>query len=98
MKNTHIEVRGGEFRGDLPAWIQANAPDNQEQLDRLRRNLRLARQKELTPRQKEILDLYYDHGMTVPQIARSLELNRSTVSRTLKRAMRRLYRCLQYAL
>ena len=36
--------------------------------------------------------------MTIPQIAGELGLNRSTVSRTLRRARDRLYRCLRYAL
>ena len=36
--------------------------------------------------------------MTIPQIARELGVNRSTVSRTLRRAKNRLYRCLRYAL
>ena len=34
----------------------------------------------------------------MPQIARALDLNRSTVSRTLRRARERLYRCLRYTL
>ena len=69
-----------------------------DQLERLRRNLRRAREQELTPRQREILALYYDRGLKMPQIARKLGINRSTVSRAVKRAKERLYRCLRYAL
>ena len=65
---------------------------------RLRRNLRKARQQELTPRQREMVRLYYDEGMTMPQIGELLGVNRSTVSRTLRRAKNRLYRCLRYSL
>ena len=54
--------------------------------------------EELTPRQKQMLELYFDQGMNMPQIARALDLNRSTVSRTLRRARERLYRCLRYTL
>ena len=42
--------------------------------------------------------LYYDRGMTMPQIAERLGVSRSTVSRTLRRARDRLYRFLRYTL
>ena len=70
----------------MAAWIRENQGDNGEQMARLRRNLRKARQQELTPRQREMVRLYYDG------------VNRSTVSRTLRRAKNRLYRCLRYSL
>ena len=98
MRDTRFDTRSSEWIGDLTVWIRENAPDNREQLDRLRRNLRRAREQELTPRQKQVLELYYDQGHTIPQIAEALDLNRSTVSRTLRRAKDRLYRCLRYAL
>ena len=45
-----------------------------------------------------MLELYYDQGLTMGQIALKLNLNRSTVSRTLSRAKDKLYRCLRYSL
>ena len=69
-----------------------------EQMDRLRRNLRQARERELTPRQRQMVALYYDRGLNMVQIARRLGVNRSTVSRTLRRARDRLYRYLRYGL
>lgn len=102
MKNTRYEgpfdTRSSEWIGDLTVWNRQNAADNSERLDRLRRNLRQAREQELTPRQRQVLSLYYDQGMNIPQIAAELAVNRSTVSRTLRRAKDRLYRCLRYAL
>ena len=68
-----------------------------EQLSRLRRNMRLVRQRELTPRQQEMLHLYYDLGLTIPQIAKEKGLNKSTVSRTLARGRERLKRYLLYS-
>ena len=50
------------------------------------------------PRQREMVFLYYDRGLKMSQIAQKLGVNRSTVSRTVKRAKQRLYRCLRYAL
>ena len=55
-------------------------------------------EQELTPRQREMVFLYYDRGLKMSQIAQKLGVNRSTVSRTVKRAKQRLYRCLRYAL
>ena len=102
MKSTRydgpFDTRASEWIGDLTVWTRQNAGDNSERLERLRRNLRQARERELTPRQRQMLELYYDQGMTIPQIAGELGLNRSTVSRTLRRARERLYRCLRYAL
>lgn len=102
MRNTRYEgsfdTRASEWIGDLTVWNRQNAGDNSERLERLRRNLRRAREQELTPRQRQLLDLYYDQGMNIPQIAEELGINRSTVSRTLRRARDRLYRCLRYAL
>lgn len=98
MNDTHFENRSSEWLGDMTVWMRANAQDNSEQLSRLRRNLRRAREQELTERQREMVSLYYDQGMTMPQIAEQLGVNRSTVSRTLRRARDRLYRFLRYTL
>ena len=102
MKSTRykgpFDNRASEWIGDLTVWNRQNAADNSERLERLRRNLRQARERELTPRQRQLVDLYFDQGMNIPQIARELGLNRSTVSRTLRRAKARLYRCLRYSL
>ncbi len=93
-----FSTRASEWIGDLTVWNRQNAADNSERLERLRRNLRRARERELTPRQRQLVDLYYDQGMNIPQIAEELGLHRSTVSRTLRRAKDRLYRCLRYSL
>lgn len=98
MTNLHFHSRGGEWMGDMTVWLREHAADNADQLARLRRNLRQAREQELTPRQREMLELYYEGGLNMPQIAALLGVNRSTVSRTLRRARERLYRCLRYGL
>ena len=83
--------------GELAAWERENSEDNSEQLSRLRRNMRRVREQELTPRQEEMLHLYYDLGMSIPQIAREKGINKSTVSRTLARGREKLKRYLQYS-
>ena len=94
----NVDIRGGQWLADMTIWLQNNACDNSELLTRLHRNLRLAREQELTPRQQEVLALYYDQGLNIPQIAAQLGVNCSTISRTIRRARQRLYRCLRYSL
>ena len=103
MSGTRYRARPAAFRrdnellGDMAAWNLANGEDNSEQMERLRRNLRLAQKLELTPRQAEMIHLYYDRGYSMPQIARELGIYTSSVSKTLKRGMERLKRYLKYS-
>ena len=97
MSATSFDSRSSEWMGDLTVWLRQNASDNGEQLDRLRTKLRYARSAELTQRQQQLLRLYFEEGKTMPQIARELHVSCSTVSRTLRRARDRLYRCLRYS-
>ena len=98
MNATPFDTRSSEWAGDMTVWLRENANDNQEQMERLLRNLRKARVQELTPRQQQMLSMRFEQNMSGAEIARELGLNRSTVSRTLRRAQNRLRRCLQYAL
>lgn len=88
----------GQIRSELELWLREQQQDNDESLERLRRNLRDARLDELTPRQAELLRLRFDEGLSVREIARRQGVSPSTVSRTLKRAKERLHRCLRYGL
>jgi RNA polymerase sigma-70 factor (ECF subfamily) len=90
-------LRSSDLLGGLDAWERENSGDNEEQLARLRRNLKKARETELTAKQAEILHMYYDLGMSVPRIAQEKGLHKSTVSRTLARGRERLKRYLQYS-
>lgn len=98
MNNTPFDTRSSEWIGDMTVWLRDNAEDNSLQLERLRRNLRRAREQELTPRQQDLLRLHYEQNLTVTEIAERLQVHPSTVSRTLRRARERLRRCLQYTL
>ena len=98
MKGTPYSIRNTEFYGDLAAWLRATAQDYDGGLLRLKRNLRLARQEALTARQRQLLRMNFEQNKTVTEIAQELGVNKSTVSRTLLRAKRRLYQCLRYAL
>jgi RNA polymerase sigma factor (sigma-70 family) len=52
--------------------------------------------EELTPLQRETLIAYYFQEQTIPQIAADRGVNKSTVSRTLRRAEEKLRRYLKY--
>ena len=53
-------------------------------------------QEELTALQRETLIAYYFQEQTIPQIAAERGVNKSTVSRTLRRAEEKLRRYLKY--
>ena len=61
-------------------------------MERIRRVI----QEELTELQREVLVAYYFQEINIPQIARERGVNKSTVSRTLRRAEQKLKRYLKY--
>ena len=58
--------------------------------------LALALKQELTPRQMQLVRMYYIEQRTMRDIAAILKINPSTVSRTLKSSREKLKRCLRY--
>ncbi|HIT02224.1 MAG TPA: sigma-70 family RNA polymerase sigma factor [Candidatus Enterenecus merdae] len=80
----------------MAAYSTMMAQDNREQIGRLKRNLTHALRQDITPRQREYMMLYYGQNLSMEAIAQKLGVNKSTVSRTLKRGRQRLYRCLRY--
>jgi len=92
-----LNYRSNEFPGDFAAWLKENSGDNEEQRERLLKNLRIARKSALTPRQQQMLGMYFDEGKTMVEIANQLHLNKSTVSRNIARGLHRLSRCLRYS-
>lgn len=80
MKNIHYE---GYLGPRLPPNVQ---------LERVNRVI----QEELTEKQRLTLLAYYIQEQTITQIAQEQGVNKSTVSRTLKRAEAKLRRFLRY--
>ena len=95
MKNTAYDLMD---LVSLQQWQRASGEDNHQRLERLLRQLPVAVAEELTPRQQQLLRMFYYDGKTVTVIARELDVNKSTVSRTLHRAQERLRKSLRYAL
>ncbi len=85
-------------RAGWQLWLREQAGDNGSRRHRLLRNLPRAVAAELTPRQRETLELYIYEDMSITDIAAALGVNKSTVSRSLQRAFHRLERCLKYSL
>ena len=81
MKNTAYDLMD---LGSLQRWQKTLGGDNRERLDRLARYLPVAIAEELTPRQQQLLHMFYYDGKSVSTIARELSVNKSTVTRTLQ--------------
>ena len=87
-----------EIAAALQLWARETSETNKETLNRLWRNLTIAIQEDLTPRQREMLLMRYSDGLSQIEIARRTGIDKSTVSRNLKRAYGRLRRALRYSL
>lgn len=98
MKSIPYDRQRNTLSSDMAAYMRAVAPDNDEAVSRLKRNLRIARREELTGRQAQVLRLYFEEEMTMEAVGHALGISKSTVSRTIARAKQRLKRCLRYAL
>ncbi len=75
MRSTPFNTRSSEWIGDMTVYLRETGEDNSLQMERLRRNLRRAREQELTPRQRQMLELHYDQRLSVTEIAKELGLH-----------------------
>lgn len=82
----------GAMKNILYEGYQGPRLPKQVQLQRVQQVL----QEELTPLQRQTLIAYYFQEQTIPQIAADRGVNKSTVSRTLRRAEAKLRRYLKY--
>ncbi len=91
-------ARGGRYAADMAVYSRALQEENtnDETIRGLKRNLTLALRQDITPRQREVMFLYYGQRLNTREIGEILGVDRSTVSRTLKRGEATLRRCLRY--
>lgn len=61
------------------------------------RLLHLAMEQELTPRQRQCVEMYFFNRLTMEEIGRQLGIGKATVCRHLQKSKRRLGRALGYA-
>ena len=95
MPNTRYR-RGTAYAADMAVYAREMSSDNSAQLSRVKRNLMRARREDVTPRQRQMLLLYYAERLNMREIGERLGVDKSTVSRTIKRGEARLRRCLRY--
>ena len=97
MANTRYR-RGKMYAADMAVYSRqmSETNTNSSELSRLKRNLLRALQEDVTDRQRQVLLLYYAEGMNMREIGEQIGVDKSTVSRTIKRGERRLQRCLRY--
>lgn len=86
------------LKAQYSLWLDSNGDTNEEQLDRLKKNLGLAIDRELTETQRKYINDFYVKGLSVTDIAIKYFVAKSTVSRTLARARKKLMRALRYSL
>ena len=98
MNNTQYNTPPTEFFGGLQRWLEETAGTNAETLARLTRHLPRAIREELTPQQQKCLQMRYFDRKTMQEIGEELGVDKSTVSKTLARAEKNLYRVLRYCL
>lgn len=80
----------------MAMYARQMAGDNSSELSRLKRNLICALREDVTPRQRQVLLMYYAQGLNMREIGQQLGVDKSTVSRTIKRGEHKLRRCLRY--
>lgn len=92
MKQTPILPRELEYQALRRFIKMVEAPD----AGSMAQQMSYALEEELTPRQRQVVHMYYIDQMLMKDIAEALGVNVSTVSRTLCRGRDRLRRCLRY--
>lgn len=90
--------RGGLYAADMARYARMISEENTnaEELYRSKVALWRALHEDVTQRQRQYLLLYYGEGLNMSEIGDRLGVDKSTVSRTIKRGEARLRRCLRY--
>ena len=73
-----------------------NTNTNSEKLKIAKKALKKVVEEQLSTRQKQVIVLYYYKKLDMPEIARLLSVNVSTISRTLKRARQNIIKYLKF--
>ncbi len=91
----HLKV-GPIVDRQLVREVMGECATNHTRLEIVRQALRKAIASELTPRQREVISMYYYERLREVEIARRLQVHPSTVCRTLQRARERLEHSLRF--
>lgn len=84
-------------RAAFLAWSNAEGGTNAADLDRARKAIPIILAEYVTPVQRDYIILYFVEQMSVREIAALREVSGSTVSRTIRRGLDRMYKCLRFS-
>lgn len=93
MKNTNMFAKEEEYQYLRRFLKMMVSSDKGGRADSVRCSI----EEDLTPRQRQLVTMYYLEQMRMQDIADELDLHISTVSRTLKRARENMKNHLQYS-
>ena len=86
-----------EENANLIAYsLSLQGADNRRERERMKRILLRAIRHELTDRQRDCVIMYYLEGMKMKDIADRMKLSKSTVSRHIQSAIRKLRKVASY--
>ena len=95
MPNTRYR-KGKLYAADMAMYSRQMAADNSREGSRLKRNLIRCLREDVTEKQRQMILMYYAEGKNMREIGEQIGIDKSSVSRTIKRGERRLQRCLRY--
>lgn len=93
-RESYSDTYTGEADKSIRAILESDG--DEDSVRKLKRLLLNVINNELTPRQKEIIMLYYFKGIDIVTIARQLGISPQAVSAVMSRARVRMYRIMQY--
>ena len=93
MKNISFE---NLFESDLAKIVQKKGASNKVKIETIKKMITLIIKQELTEKQKKILKLHFVDNFKYNDIAKMLNVNKSTISRTKTRAFKAIEKILKY--
>ncbi len=93
MKNVSFDCL---FESDLAKIVQKKGSSNKLKIETLKKMVALIVKQELSKKQQKILKLYFVDGFKYNEIAKMLNVNKSTISRTKTRAFKTIEKILKY--
>ena len=88
--------KGKLYAADMAMYSRQMAADNSREISRLKRNLIRCLREDITAKQRQMILLYYADGKNMREIGEAMGVDKSTVSRNLKRGEANLRRCLRF--
>lgn len=95
-RNTYSDTYTGEADKGIRLILGGGSDEEEDSARRLRRVLLNVINNELTPRQKEIIMLYYFKDTDIVTIGKQLGISPQAVSAAMSRARLRMFRILKY--